>query len=74
MDLEGHFGVPHILSKLQCTHKLPPIVPINYDKMFENDLKTLNAMLLMYETLEIANKEQLKEEINYQISRILITK
>tara|TARA_R110002020_G_scaffold448039_2_gene660670 strand:- start:658 stop:786 length:129 start_codon:yes stop_codon:yes gene_type:complete len=42
--------------------------------MFENDLKTLNAMLLMYETLEIANKEQLKEEINYQISRILITK
>jgi len=74
LDLEGHFGVPHILSKLQCTHKLPSIVPINYDKMFKNDLKILNAMLLMYETLEITNKEQLKEELNYQISRILITK
>jgi hypothetical protein len=40
------------------------------DKMFENDLKILKAMLLMYDTMRIANREQLKEEILYQISRI----
>lgn len=38
--------------------------------MFENDLKILKAMLLMYDTMKIANREQLKEEILYQISRI----
>jgi hypothetical protein len=38
--------------------------------MFENDLKILKAMLLMYDTMRIANREQLKEEILYQISRI----
>lgn len=38
--------------------------------MFENDLKILKAMLLMYETMTIANREQLKNEILYQISRI----
>lgn len=38
--------------------------------MFENDLKVLKAMLLMYGTLKIANRESLKEEIEYQISRI----
>ena len=27
-------------------------------------------MLLMYDTMRIANREQLKEEILYQISRI----
>lgn len=38
--------------------------------MFENDLKILKAMLLMYDTMRIANRDQLKEEILYQISRI----
>jgi hypothetical protein len=42
--------------------------------MFENDLKILKAMLLMYETLRIANREQLKEEIIHQINRINTTK
>lgn len=42
--------------------------------MLENDLKTLKAMLLMYETLRIANKEELKEEIIYLIERIENTK
>ena len=31
--------------------------------MFENDLKILKAMLLMYDTMRIANRDQLKEEI-----------
>jgi len=38
--------------------------------MFKEDLKILNAMILMYDTLKIANKEQLKEEIQYHINRI----
>lgn len=38
--------------------------------MFENDLKILKAMLLMYDTMTIENRKQLKEEILYQISRI----
>ncbi len=38
--------------------------------MFENDLKILEAMLLMYDTMRMANRERLKEEILYQILRI----
>ena len=38
--------------------------------MFENDKKILEAMLLMYQTLRLANIDTLKEEIEYQLSRI----
>jgi hypothetical protein len=40
------------------------------DDYFKDDFRTLEAMLLMYENLKLANKSQLKYAILDQIKRI----